>query len=152
MPGLEKSDRGQVRHRDPQLHVLDYRDQEVLVVCPACGGCASLEARPIEAEDAGAAGRPRRLTCAGCGHTGSEAKINPRLWLSLPCCGETLWAYNHAHLAELRAYVAAGLRERATGEVNSLRNGTMINRLPKWLKSRKNREAILKAIDKLAAT
>ena len=74
-----------------------------------------------------------------------------RLWLSVPCCGETLWAYNRAHLAEIRAYVEAGLRERATGEVNSLRNSTMISRLPKWLKSRKNRAAILKAIDRLAA-
>ena len=77
-----------------------------------------------------------------------------RLWLSLRCCGETLWAYDRRHLGEIRAYVAADLRERVPDPYrvpNHWSNTSMISRLPRWLKARKNRAAILRAIDRLAA-
>ena len=39
------------------------------------------------------------------------------LWLQAPCCGETLWAYNAAHLDFLfENYVRATLREHSRGE------------------------------------
>ncbi len=66
------------------------------------------------------------------------------LWLQTPCCGHTLWAYNRKHLNELQLYVTAALRER-------IPNGrwTMFTRLPQWIKSGKNREAVLRSLRRL---
>ncbi len=66
------------------------------------------------------------------------------LWLQTPCCGHTLWAYNSRHLTQLQAYVAATLRER-------IPNGkwAMFTRLPQWVKSGKNREAVMRSLQRL---
>jgi len=55
----------------------------------------------------------------------------------------TVWVYNAEHLSQLKLYISAQLREG---------NGTKwsyFTRLPKWLKSAKNRALVLKAISKL---
>jgi len=83
------------------------------------------------------------LTCANCGLSrfwaaaapGELTAVDPKryppgvvavgapvdwyfhlpLWLQTPCCGETLWAYNAAHLTFLEDFVRATLREHARG-------------------------------------
>jgi hypothetical protein len=57
-----------------------------------------------------------------------------------------LWAYNAEHLNFLRRYVSAELRERLV-----MRNTSLASRLPKWIKSAKNRDAALKGLDRLDA-
>lgn len=57
-----------------------------------------------------------------------------------------VWAYNARHLVELRAYVSALLRERRGST-----NRSLISRLPRWIKLAKNRDTVLKALDRLAA-
>jgi transcription elongation factor Elf1 len=55
----------------------------------------------------------------------------------------TVWVYDATHLEQLKLYVSAQLREG---------DGTKwsyFTRLPKWLKTSKNRELVLKAISKL---
>ena len=108
----------------------------------------------------------RRLVCAHCGLTKDRAAhaYPPReldawyeqleLWLQMPCCGETLWAYNQEHLDFLEQYVAATLRERTRKDGTTLsqtaaRNSTLASRLPAWIKSAKNRDEVLKCISKL---
>lgn len=66
------------------------------------------------------------------------------LWLQSPCCDETLWAYNGPHLRALRDYVASDLRER-TGVLY----WSTFARLPKWVSAGKNRDAVLRCIDRL---
>lgn len=56
------------------------------------------------------------------------------------------WAYNGEHLAELKAFIGAELRERPEFGWS---NSSMISRLPLWIKSAKNRDELLKVIDKL---
>ena len=46
------------------------------------------------------------------------------------------------------AYIKADLRQRRQNE-NGWRNASLASRLPKWIKSYKNREQLIKAIDKL---
>ena len=124
--------------------------------CPQCGGQlgGALRSAP--------AGGPRpksaRVTCPVGGHevevelawepARSAEPLDPMfglpLWLQEPCCGETLWAFNGEHVAELRAYVSADLRERA---FNSQRS--MAARLPKWMTAAKNRSAVLRCLDRL---
>ena len=64
------------------------------------------------------------------------------LFLQTPCRFGKIWAYNQAHLSELQAYVSATLRERTI----KAGNGSMISRLPDWIKSAKNREMISKKL------
>ena len=73
------------------------------------------------------------------------------LWLQTSCCGEVLWVYNLAHLAWLRQFVQAKQRTRVYNPEHGWSNRSVASRLPKWLKLAKNRDAILRAIDKLQA-
>ena len=70
------------------------------------------------------------------------------LWLQTPCCGETLWAYNAAHLAFLEDFVRAQLREHARG-AHGWRNQALANRLPGWMQDAKNREDVLRGVERL---
>jgi hypothetical protein len=68
-----------------------------------------------------------------------------RLWYQIEVKEELLWAYNERHLAEIKAYVASALRERTTTRYKM----TMVEKLPEFIKLAKNREEILKAIEKM---
>lgn len=56
-----------------------------------------------------------------------------------------VWAYNAHHIQVLKRYVAANLRERGVNAGNA----SMFSRLPAWIKSAKNREAVSKRLAKL---
>lgn len=66
------------------------------------------------------------------------------LWFTAPFKGEVVWAYNVEHLRFLREFVGADLRERVPN-----RNSSLASRLPPWMKSAKNRVALLSIIDNL---
>ncbi len=98
------------------------------------------------------------MCCPGCSHW----NYIPVLWrpdpdgeaydphfgfglrLQTRCAGEVLWAYNAEHLAFLRDYVAASIRERAPNA-----NGTLASRLPAWIKKAGNRDAVRRAVARL---
>lgn len=67
------------------------------------------------------------------------------LWYQDEIRGNIFWAYNRVHLLEIKAYVEAKLRERTTDRFKM----TMVERLPDFIKSSKNRDLILKCIDKM---
>jgi hypothetical protein len=74
----------------------------------------------------------------------NDPVFNLPLWLQHAVKNDVFWAYNRIHLADIRAYVQATLRER------QIRSGTtMVERLPNFIKVAKNREAILKIISQL---
>jgi hypothetical protein len=54
-----------------------------------------------------------------------------------------LWAYNYDHLNFLKDHIQATLRERNAQEPS---NQSLGSRLPAWMTSAKNREAVLKGI------
>ena len=66
------------------------------------------------------------------------------LWLQAPVGDNIFWAYNHDHLDYLKTYVSAKLREATQGGRYSL-----AWKLPNFIKYAKNREKILKVIEKL---
>ena len=147
---------------------LDTFSDVFYVRCPACSGRAVV--RKIESELARNPTSRKvsgpnswigllvhaRAICTGCGYiknikTDGFAYGNPTdwyfdlpLWFQTPCCGETLWAYNRPHLAYLKRYVEAELRDECSSP-----NTGLARYLPKWMKSAKNRDEVLKCIDKL---
>lgn len=138
---------------------------EVLVRCPGCGECAVVLSHLGEPEYAaprsdGRLVARRRLRCQACGLSQDKfptesvlgRPVDPffrlPLWLQADCRGKLLWAYNAEHLDLLEAYVAARHRERGSlpGSMS------MVERLPAWLKSAKNRAEILRAIQQLRSS
>ncbi|GAA0252060.1 TFIIB-type zinc ribbon-containing protein [Cryptosporangium japonicum] len=155
------------RFRDPRGRLTDFAGFDVLVVCPRCGGCAV--SRPLPG-DAPALVRPRRLTCPGCGRTASwgaggdgphrggvvvGGDVDPHfrlpLWLRDSCCGgHVLWAWNAEHLDVLEDYVAARRRERGTVAAGG--RTSMLEKLPTWMKTAKNRDELGRTLRRLRAT
>ncbi|WP_344464521.1 hypothetical protein [Kitasatospora kazusensis] len=155
------------RFRDPRSTVHDFL-KDILVVCPRCAGSANVQ----QAQGGSDAGNrpifaPRRLVCRHCGL--AKAMTSRRLTFSrgttrgatdpyfgLPLLLQTetrhgwLWAYNPERLTLIRSYAAASLRERVpwydTGQ-----KMTLVARLPVWIKHAKNRDEVLRAVDRLRA-
>ncbi|MDT0581815.1 hypothetical protein [Brumicola blandensis] len=131
-------------------------NEPVLVVCPKCESKSSVVPH---GED------KVRCTCFSCGYTSTKSSNgrtfywydeNPtdgyfgfNLWLRIDCNGNSLWAFNQTHLQFLESYVGATLRERVEDDELGWSNSSLASRLPKWIKSAKNREPILNAISKL---
>lgn len=152
------------RHRAERDALRTFAEDEVLVVCPACGGRALVRLVPLEepARDGPfRAEREGRLTCAACGHNARRAAFVQRVnapvdpvfgcpvWLQGACVGETLWAYNARHLAAIEAFVRAPLRERRRDDEHGWRNAAWTSRAPRWLTAAGNRDAVLQAIARL---
>jgi hypothetical protein len=101
-----------------------------------------------------------KVRCSGCGneqlyktnyqltyadnHQATDPFLGLQLWLQIPVDTNIFWAYNHEHLAFLKNYVAAKLREEEIVSKYSLRQ-----KLPNFIKLAKNRDKILKVIEKL---
>ncbi len=143
-------------------------DPAVRLLCPACGLARAHDPATLytTATDDGSPirvtlvtkgyGRGRSFEDADGRHraiAGGEAfdpYFNMTFWLLATCCGgHLLWARNGDHLAYLRAYVAGELRE--DGRADRSRQA-LSHRLPTWLKLARNRDEILRHVDRLAAT
>ena len=150
---------------DPGTVLVELAD-EVLVVCPACSGRASIKVWPprdpvADAGDARLIGvmfRPRRLVCSVCSRhedwAGSSVSVGDDadpwfrypLWLRTSVRGHTLWAWNERHVDLVADVVAARQRKRPR---TISRSTTLVNELPKWMKSRDSRDAVLAGISRL---
>jgi len=126
--------------------------------CPNCGG-KWLTAEVWRGKFSNRTKQTVKVECASCSKE-SEMKLGWRkdrflgkpfdpyfgfpLLLQVETCGHLLWAYNKDHLHALKAYISAAHRER-------VKDGkwSMMTRLPKWVKSAKNRGALLKSIERL---
>jgi hypothetical protein len=67
------------------------------------------------------------------------------LWYQDSVKGNAIWAYNLRHLTEIKNYVRSTLRERTTDKFKM----TMVEKLPDFIKSAKNRDEILKALERM---
>jgi len=138
------------RHRDGGTPLHDWAEPEVLVVCPRCSARAVVRRR---------ADTSRRLTCPDCALAREATGVTSTwggpfdpwfgepLWLQAELRGHTVWAFNGEHLRELRDHVAADQRERTPARGAAM---SMIEKLPAWLTSAKNRDDVLAVLDGLA--
>jgi transcription elongation factor Elf1 len=129
--------------------------RDLLINCPRCGQCAS-----VTFVGAGTS-IERTCICVACGYSDkctvrglpaysyrSDWHKRLDLWLQTPCCGNVLWALNEKHLAFLESYVTAKLRQRRPGEFG-WSNHSLSGRLPQWVTSAKNRDEVLRCIQRL---
>ena len=156
-----------LQHEDATI---DAFGDVFLVVCPRCSQCAVVR-------DRGQIPQPQVvLSCQHCGYNQFWESTEPGvltarnqqyykpgqigigdavdwyfhlpLWLQISCCGETLWAYNPAHLAFIEDYVQATLRERQKDQ-HGWSNRSLRSRFPKWMQGAKNRTVVLECVEKL---
>lgn len=104
---------------------------------------------------------PRRLSCTRCLYVdewkssvycSQSDPVDP--YLGLPLWLQTslgsdrvLWALLSEHLDLLAQYIGSTLRERRHGGCG----GSCLERLPAWMKSARNRDVVLRAVDRLRA-
>ncbi|MFH6994087.1 hypothetical protein [Flavobacterium sp. FlaQc-48] len=74
-----------------------------------------------------------------------EQYYNFPLWFQKEFNGNIFWAYNYDHIHYLERYIQAGLRER-NSKVNY--NSSLVSCLPQFIKEAKNREKLLKILEK----
>ncbi|QHT69742.1 hypothetical protein GXP67_25385 [Rhodocytophaga rosea] len=108
------------------------KKQAIKVKCPECGDTHSYH--PTYTEYIGYIRY----------NTATDPFLGLELWYQAQFKDELFWAYNNEHLHYLEQYVVAKLRER-----NNPRYMTMVEKLPAFIKSAKNREGLLKLINKL---
>jgi ribosomal protein L33 len=127
------------------------------VYCNHCSNRISIPNRVVTARK-----HAIRIRCQECGHfqshqptysetigyggknLGSDPFFGLDLWLQVHFRNHLFWAYNHEHLGYIEAYIGAKLRER-----HDRRYSTLVERLPDWVKSRKNREDLLRLISRM---
>jgi hypothetical protein len=156
------------RFRDPRSTEYDFLGL-IMVRCPGCEKAARVVPAPEDC-DAGCriAFRPRRLVCRGCGLSrvrngrsltfssgASQPATDPYfgmpLWLQVETRHGWLWAYNLEHLDLIHRFVQAALREQACWNEIGYRM-TLVARLPAWIKRAKNRDEILRAVNRIHAS
>lgn len=144
------------RFEDPGATLFSFLGDPFLIVCPRCGRCARVAKR--------SATEPV-VTCLSCGyakscvspynamqipndrHEPTDPYFQLPLWLQEPVGRHVLWALNSVHLDYLEAYVTATLRQRT--HLRNWQNSSLASRLPQWLSSAGNRDAVTAAIQQL---
>jgi hypothetical protein len=143
----------QKRFQDKNKRLNEFQS-EVLVVCPQCKG-KSLAKADYEKNLA-------RLFCENCGYNkdvstettvfgirgnwelAAHVYFGTELWLQMPFKNEVFFAYNQDHLTYLEKYISATLREHKDRS-----HFTLLEKLPKFYHEAKNRDALLKLIQRL---
>lgn len=77
-------------------------------------------------------------------HQGKDQYFGLDFWYRISFKNNCFWAYNLEHLNEIENYVSAEIRKRHSGNYQS-----MVEKLPKWITAKKNRNDLLKAIYKM---
>ena len=141
---------------------LQHFENDILIRCPHCESRAHL----LKVTDDSGRRLGYRMVCNSCAHVsewllGARQSIplpsmGPRLsgfgldlWLQVPCCGETLWAFNEPHLDFMEQFISATLRERSRRDWGWARNSCLESCLPRWMQAAKNRGAVVKSIQSL---
>lgn len=151
------------RFADPGDTIYSLMADVVLIECPRCAGCASH--KPTETDAKLDWFAPRRLACPSCSLTRDWKKtgihrhwyqsparddyFNELLWIRGTMGSNEVWAYNWRHLELIEKYVAALHRQHTKDAEFGWANRSFVNRLPKWIISSKNRDDMLKTIDRI---
>ena len=121
----------------------------ILVVCPKCGKCATLQAKDRYCSQ-------YALSCLACGHSKSDLQMYSylkrearlakdwglTLWLTTTIGKRTIWA----HLEDLEYFVTSDWRTDRHKYVGTKSNWSYRTRLPQWMHEKKSQTDLLRAI------
>ena len=117
-------------------------------------GSVTLEAPMLDANRCVRIGPEPPEVASGLGSVarrpGAEPPLHLALFLTTPCAGHVLWAFNPRHLTLLARWIGARHRERLPDT-----NRSFASRLPTWMTEKKHRDEVLEAIqllERLAAS
>src|SRR5690606_33171020 len=110
----------------------DYEKNTARLYCQSCGYNKQV---PTETEVFGIKGNWEMA---------AHGYFNAKLWLQYPFKNEMFFAYNDLHLEYLENYISAKLREH-----KDRKGFTLLEKLPKFYHEAKNRDALIKIIEKL---
>lgn len=105
------------------------------VKCPYCGTTMSEEVHKTA----------EALSYTAEINKGKEPWFGLELWFLTSFQGKPIWAINQEHLAYLIDYLTADLREKPMGRAKK----TQSDHLPTFMKTAKNRERIVKLLEKM---
>ena len=138
-----------IRFKSKRLSIYNFYNR-IIIHCPKCQKKAFIEKVDKKSNNLFSM---EILYCNYCGYNKKGTLIfdnkSFNLWLKTECDGKELWAFNEEHLKYLKEYVQAKLRERKKDEKLGWSNKSLESRLPNWIRSTKNREKVLKGIEKL---
>lgn len=112
---------------------VNEKKETIAVKCENCGKTEEYRTRNI----------PHKWKFEDSGKP-SENYFGLPLWLNENFRGNSFWALNYDHLEYLKKYISAELREK-----NGRLGWTMVEKLPDWMKSGKNRDKLIKLISDL---
>ena len=125
-----------------------YYNLHLNIHCPDCGNAIDLQQKGVSVKR-----ETIKVSCSNCDFVGDfkpkyieyhSNYIDAELWLKKDFKGELFFAYNYEHLDYLKQYIQAKIRERKDGTYT-----TMVEKLPQFIKSAKNREDLLRIIHQL---
>jgi hypothetical protein len=141
-----------IRFKSQRLSIYKFYNK-IIIHCPKCQKKAFIEKIDKNKNDIFS---KEILYCNYCGYNKKGTLIfNSKLfdlWLKTDCNGKELWALNEEHLKYLKEFVQAKIRERKKDDELGWSNQSLESRIPNWIKSAKNRDKILKCIQKLEKT
>lgn len=115
--------------------IINEKPEVIKLKCPVCNQIKEFKPKIEEI----------RFEFHSDGNNKTEAWFNTELWYQKEIGRNLFWAYNLEHIDYLQKYIQADLRER-NSKVNV--GGTMVTRLPMFVKEARNREKLLKIIEK----
>lgn len=118
---------------EESLTSLKQKRKEIKVKCPTCGQVHAHQPKYTEQQ-----------WIFLPGEEGTDPFFRLPLWLRGPVKKHLFWAYNYEHLATLKGYIGARLRTRSGKGYTS-----MVEKLPAWISSAKNREELVRLIGQL---
>jgi len=123
----------------------NFKENETKLICTHCGFNKYYAETPKDtwtSERSGIEYKTRNLIVG----SNIDPYFRLPLWLQAETPDGLLWAYNYEHLTFIENHVKAELRNR---EKSLMYNRSLGSRLPKWMTSKKNRQEILRVIEKL---
>jgi endogenous inhibitor of DNA gyrase (YacG/DUF329 family) len=115
------------------IKLLNEKPEKIKIKCPICSQTKEFLPKIIKV--------PQSFKTNS--NLETEEWFGTELWYQVQFDKAIFWALNLEHINYLERYIRANLRERST-----LYSSTLVARLPKFVKEAKNREKLLKIIQK----
>ena len=122
-----------------RVHIYDDSKQQFSMLNVSCPYCGSIMPGKVQKTSP-------CIIIEGI-KSGREPFFGFELWFLTEYRGKLIWALNREHLTYLIDYLSAELREKPSGENTTMR--TQADMLPAFFKTAKNREGIIKCLEKL---